>query len=122
MHWRCWGLLTLGQGPAGEEDARQAAARELGQLWLAAREEASREAGLGDGSTRGRQRALVLCSFPTEAAAEHGDAEDGAGEGLAKGRWIRATAGGEGRQEAVDSGGGCDALLQDTGARKGSGR
>ena len=54
VHWRGWGLLTLGQGPAGEEDARQAAARELGQLWVVAREEASREAGLGDGSTRGR--------------------------------------------------------------------
>ena len=82
----------------------------------------SRGTWCGDGSTRGRQRALVLCSFPTEAAAEHGDAEDGAREGLAKGRWIWATEGGEGRQEAVDSGGGCDALLQDTCARKGSGR
>ena len=104
MHWRGWGLLTLGQGPAGEEDARQAAARELGRLWLVAREEASREAWLCDGSTRGRQRALVLCSFPTEAAAEHGDAEDGAREGLAKGRWIRATAGGERWQEGLGDG------------------
>ena len=83
----------------------------LGRPWLVAREEASRECGLGDGSTRGRQRALILCSFPTEAATEHGDVEDGTGEGPAKGRWIRATAGGEGRQEVAPIRGGVMAVL-----------
>ena len=118
MHWRGWGLLTLGQGPAGKEEAQAA------QIWASgvlAAKEAGHAGAVEDGVNAGE---ALVSSFMKQGIEQQEEGSGGAGgcwwpdSATRRGQtrsWRRSGRGGE-----VHGAGALSVLAHDTQAGGGS--